>query len=352
MKEIYSRVNVFAALTNSWGVEVGFTFISHCSIDKPLAKQLVRSLAVQGLQLWVDRPGFGDVGESLSLPQEFIDSYRVEGIRIGNNWMDELNSALHRAGVVVGCLSRNLKNDRTVLAQELAIALRDQKLITCIIDDLPAQDIQTLGLAQLDRLQAIRIDCVKLGHAVDRWLRNEPQEVWPIEEIIPWNGSQLLKKQIDQRLMERGVWSPTDAAVQTAKHRIEIVPIGPPMDPSDMPNNIGREFAQFYSTKQTAWGHINNSMRIIQELNREKFELNQIILRPPEIVDFTTASAEDFWMDVLILANHKSRRTLAGLLATPGPSHTLETFLNAEGEIGNFVRQVFERPGWEAWPAV
>src|SRR5690349_18307623 len=95
-----------------------FVFVSHASEDKQgRVRPLVEALLLQGMQVWVDRPGHGD--NNFGFDDEFIKRYQILGLHSGEGWDQQISRAVANAGAVLVCLSRALTASRQVLVQEL-----------------------------------------------------------------------------------------------------------------------------------------------------------------------------------------------------------------------------------------
>src|SRR5262249_50814065 len=133
---------------------MGYVFVSHASEDKvPRVKPLVEALVMLGVQVWIDRPGYGD--SHFNFDQAFIERYGILGLRSGENWDEQVETAIRDAGAVLVCMSRALDAKRGVLVQELLLGSYQRKLVACIVDDLPFSELpRNLGLADASKIQA------------------------------------------------------------------------------------------------------------------------------------------------------------------------------------------------------
>jgi len=143
------------------------TFVSHASGDKTdRVKPLVQALLLEGVPLWLDRPGQGE--SHFNFDAAYIERYDIAGLQAGRPFDRQVLEAHWQCDAVLGCLSRLLTQDRQVLVQELVLAAYANKLVACIVDDLPYGDIPSdLGLIDASRLQAPRVDSAALGQAVE-----------------------------------------------------------------------------------------------------------------------------------------------------------------------------------------
>ena len=158
------------------------TFVSHASADKAeRVKPLVRALLIEGVPLWLDRPGHGD--SHFNFDAAYIERHDIASLQAGRPFDRQILEAHWQCDAVLGCLSRFLTQNRHVLVQELVLAAYANKLVACIVDELPYGEIPSdLGLIDASRLQAPRIDAVALGVCrafpptpSRRWLGQLPQ---------------------------------------------------------------------------------------------------------------------------------------------------------------------------------
>ena len=149
-----------------------YAFLSHAGKDKQaLIRPLAHALLLEGVRLWIDRPGAGESG--MGFDESFLRHQSVKGIQTGEPWNEQVAVALPERRVVLACLSRALLEDRRVLHQELAIAWHSKKLLTCIVDDLQPTDLALdTGLPDLSRIQSVRIDPRAIEVCL-RWLHDE-----------------------------------------------------------------------------------------------------------------------------------------------------------------------------------
>ena len=98
---------------------VSHVFISHAAPDKLLrVKPLVHALAIEGVRLWLDRPGAGD--SHLNFDEEFIHRHGIESLRSGVGYDIGIREALRACSAVLVCLSRSaIDPERRVLQQEM-----------------------------------------------------------------------------------------------------------------------------------------------------------------------------------------------------------------------------------------
>ena len=149
---------------------MSFVFVSHAAPDKRThVKPLVQALAIEGVSLWLDRPGSGP--NDFQLPPEFVARHEIQCLRLGQDWDDGIKSALRESSAVLICFSKAaLESGREVLLQEMWGAQLTRKAVTCIVDDLDLSAVpQERGLLSLGKSQALRIDTETLGLAIE-WL--------------------------------------------------------------------------------------------------------------------------------------------------------------------------------------
>jgi hypothetical protein len=319
-------------------------FISHASEDKPLIRSIVEFLALKGVRIWVDRPGRGD--SHLNLDNDFIDRYAITGLRNGLPWDDQIAQALHKAGVVLACLSRRIGRHREIIENEIVYASIARKLVACTIDDLPFGKIADFGLAQLQSVQADRVDCEGLAQALRMHREELPRDRWPPAAVQAWQRLELLQADIDLLLAEAGQWSPSPARVKTAVETLVRIPVGPPVPVHAIGYDLVQLLAEIFQDSASATLHIKRAMEILWSANPEGFTVDQLLLRPSGLPKLDTVGAESFWLDALLLANHKSRRTLAALLLAPARNFGVGTPVMERPALRAFIVGQLQEPGW------
>jgi TIR domain len=136
-----------------------FVFVSHAAPDKlDRVRPLAHALALEGVRLWLDRPGVGD--SHFNFDDAFLQRHGIQGLQAGVGWDDGIRRALRDSSAVLVCLSRtSVEPARRVLLQEITIGWYEEKIVPCIVDDLSFEDIPSdLGLPDLVRTQSERID--------------------------------------------------------------------------------------------------------------------------------------------------------------------------------------------------
>ena len=185
---------------------MSFVFVSHAASDKrTLVRPLVQALAIEGVSLWIDRPGSGH--DDFQLPPEFVSRYDIKSLALGQGWDEGIRSALRDADTVLICLSRAaLGAKREVLRQEMFGAQLLGKAVTCIIDDIDPSTIpQESGLLLLGKSQALRIDSRLLDQAIT-WLSADasrtPDQL-PGMLLIAWQGVRRLRNELHRAALAR-----------------------------------------------------------------------------------------------------------------------------------------------------
>ena len=289
-------------------------FVSHASVDKhSRIRPVVQALLLEGVSLWVDRPGFGP--SHLGFDTDFIQRYGIGHLKSGRRYQEQIRQALKRSSFVLACLSRGLLDDRAVLNQEVSIGWADQKLVTCVVDDLKPTELATVangrdGLPDLQDVQWLQIDTEGLAQALD-WLagRHVTQvKRWPKALHAAWQPLRMLARQLD---------SPAAVGINAAlTDRLLAVPIGPVVPYHDIPPWLIGVFANRLFDQDEALRFIEAAMGWVMACNPEGFTVKQICVGVGELPMQTNAEA--LWSQMFSLAGDKSRRSLAALLLMPG----------------------------------
>ena len=153
---------------------MSFVFVSHAAPDKrSRVRPLVQALAIEGVSLWLDRPG--SAPNDFQLSPEFVSRYAIECLRLGQDWDDGIKAALRGSAAVLVCRRcwAALEEEREVLRQEMWGAQLTNKAVTCIVDDLDLSAVPAeRGLLSLGKSQALRVDTETIELAV-AWLEKD-----------------------------------------------------------------------------------------------------------------------------------------------------------------------------------
>jgi hypothetical protein len=321
-----------------------YLFISHASEDKELIKPIVVALVMRGIKVWIDRPGHGE--SHFNFDQEFIDRYGIQGLKTGLNWNDQISDAIREAGAVLVCISKALCSNRQVLVQELLLGAQYEKLVACIVDDLPYSEIpKDLGLADPSKIQAERIDTSLLQKTLDRQKKSPAFEVEKLPVELK-RQLEIINKLVNEtnRIFEKSYPRlPTTAEIEETRKELEKFPIGPMVRIHEIPIEIINIFAEFYGEPEKAKNFIALAMNLRSQCNSENFTERQIIVRSGEVLNPHSVSAEEYWTDVLAAAGRKSRRTLAALMVAPGAPRA-ENFEAALSRILMNFQEWLEKP--------
>lgn len=147
---------------------MSYVFISHAAEDKlERVKPLVEALIMEGITVWLDRPGHGD--SHFNFDEDYIHRHGIRSLATGQAWDDQIEAVLRGASAVLVCMSRAFRPDRTVLTQEMLIGRYERKLVACIVDDIGYDEIpRDIGLLRPAAIQSVRIDPAKLRLAVQK----------------------------------------------------------------------------------------------------------------------------------------------------------------------------------------
>ena len=298
---------------------MSFVFVSHASEDKQeRVKPLAEALLLQGVTLWLDRPGYGKGNFGFS--QDFIDQYSIDGLVAGRPWKDQIIDALRQAGAVLICLSKALSKTRQVWIHEFLIGSYQQKLVACIVDDLPYSEIPELGLVP-SQIQAERINPRLLQEAVEIVRQAgilNVKTALPAALLSEWEITRKLVRDINIILDKSGLRPASPVEMAIAERRLEKFPIGPSVRLGEIPPEIVDLFANRFRDPDLAELFYERAMHLRSRCNREGFENKKIIAGPGETLNPRYFPPEGFWSATLSQAGSKSRRTLAALLLAPG----------------------------------
>jgi len=293
---------------------------------------------VEGVPLWLDRPGFGD--SHFNFDTNYIERHDIAGLRAGRPFDRQILEALWDCDAVLGCLSRVLTQDRQVLVQELVLATYANKLVTCIVDDLPYGDIPSdLGLIDASRLQAPRIDTVAIDKAVeliDAGRCTHPDEL-PLDLLRPWQVVRELVAEIKRVSGQSRLPRLSLGNAQALRTQLIAVPIGPAVRPWEIPVEIIIALGSQLAKADAAMLHMQMAMQLVLACNPELFEPRQIIITVGEVIPLDKNTPETYWADVLTVAGMKSRRTLAALLCAPTGLRAGQTSSSTAAVVESFM---------------
>lgn len=138
-----------------------------------------------------------------------------------------------------------------------------------------------------------------VGIVVSRDVEGVEKHVLPVECFYRW--------------LEDHGYRPLDSANAAW---IETVPIGPPVEPHDIPPEVIIAFAHAFQSSVGARAHVARANRLVGKHKPEGLEDDQVMLRTIEQPAF--GKPVDFWTTVLSMMGVKSRRSLAALLEADG----------------------------------
>ena len=312
-------VGRIAQAASWWGQCLGRIFVSHASGDKTeRVKPLVRALLIERVPLWLDRPGYGE--SHFNFDAAYIERHDIVGLQAGRPFDRQILEAHWQSDAVLGCLSRQLTEDRHVLVQEFVLATYANKLVTCIVDDLPYGDIPTdLGLIDPSRLQAPRVDPHALREASDllESSRCEHPDELPADLFHAWETVRQLIADIHSVSGQKRLPRLNIEDAQVLRARLLVVPIGPMVRPHEIPDEIIIAFGSQLARPDASRRHLQMSMQLVLSCNPELFDPRQIVVTDGEVSPPETNPPENYWAEVLIAAGIKSRRSLAALLCAP-----------------------------------
>jgi len=314
-------------------------FVSHASEDKlARVRPLVEALLRENVLLWLDRPGAGE--NNFGFDDAFIRRHDIAGIAAGSDWDEALLEAHRSSGVVLACLSRALCSSRQVLVQELALARYANKLVTCIVDDLPFDQIPTnLGLLDVSKLQSPRVNTTLLRQALDA-LDADPgltPESLPQPLQQQWEIVRQLVADIQKILVEKGVVRISPADLDKARAQLRLIPVGPIVNPFEIPFSLIELLAQRLAHPVAAMKHFTLAMQLAEECREPEHTVRQTVVSTAEVIPPEGNSPVNYWTDVLAQAGHKSRRTLAALFVAPGHSSSVDPPQHLKDDLDDFL---------------
>lgn len=296
------------------GKHMDYAFVSHAGSDKQGSiRPLAHALLLEGVRLWIDRPGESEFG--MGFDEVFLRRHGVASLRPGELWNQQIAEALTESRVVLACLSRALLQDRRVLNQELAIGWHARKLLTCIVDDLQDTELALdAGLPDLSRIQAVRVD----PRAVDRclaWLYEEDGRE-PGALPAPLRALWQPVAELARELRTRGAcaWNRAGALA-----RLRHLEIGPPVFAYQVPVELADIFAEHFPDLKLADRYVIAAMALAREAHPASLTDRQVIVKPAELPTIRgETTAQLYWSTVFVKAGMKSRRTTGALLLGPG----------------------------------
>ena len=290
----------------------GHVFLSHASPDKlPRVKSLVEALVRRNVKLWLDRPGHGT--NCFGFSEQFIDAHDIKAIRIGKNYEEEIRKALADSCAVLACLSRSFVEDRTILLQELTVADFIGKLVCCTIEDIKQQPVRFFGFTPIEKLQAIRIDCEKIGeiNSAEALSGSSPslrQDLLDQASLVDRLVAEL------KRVASRQLPQPLDSnEFLLARMEVVAVPIPPPVRIAQIPAQVISAFANTFIESPVREAVFLAAMQLSRAAHSVEFEDEAVVVTRGEILP-PQCAAEEFWGDALARAGLRSRRTLAAVL--------------------------------------
>ncbi|NWG53177.1 MAG: toll/interleukin-1 receptor domain-containing protein [Hydrogenophilaceae bacterium] len=296
---------------------MSFIFVSHASEDKRLrVRALVETLIAEGEHVWIDRPGAGD--NNFGFDQAYIDAHGIDHLNSGQSWSQSIASALNHAGAVLGCFSQALAKEKSVWEQELYFAAVSNKLVACIIDDLPFDDLAQYkaGIADFAATQAPRIDCAALRAALDwRAHTGQPAEALPSALREEWEKVRNLIADANKRRTEPRSLSAAD--IRRCAARLARVPVGPILTLQHIPEQVIVAMARGLGTPERAAAALTQTQSILAAAFPEGYEPRQIYIEAHELPMIGAIPSHAFWTQVFGKAGLKGRRTVVALLITP-----------------------------------
>jgi hypothetical protein len=296
---------------------MSFLFVSHASVDKAArVRPLVEVLIEEGETVWIDRPGRGE--NDFGFDQAYIDRNDIDHLLSGRPWSTGIQSALRASGAVIGCLSRSLLEDRAVLEGELTYADTAEKLVTCIVDDLPFEDLARYerGLFDPRKHQSPRIDCARLAEALERRAAmNGAVEELPRHLAVEWEKVRNLVGSANRVRREPRPLRTRDIGAAAAVLR--AIPVGPILHVSHVPAEVIQAFGEWLGTPERVDAALDQAMTLIKAAFPEGYTERQILVRRGQLPGVGTLSGEALWIQIFSVAGLKARRTLAAFLTAP-----------------------------------
>ncbi|MNO85071.1 hypothetical protein D3C76_764310 [compost metagenome] len=298
-------------------------FISHASEDKPRVRPLVQALALEGLSLWLDRPGSG--ANNFQLDEAFIRRYDIQGLLAGEDWDDQLLEAHRTCGAVLACISDALCKDRHVLADEIVLARYAGKLVACRVDNLAYGQLpMDLGLLDGSKVQAPRVNTAIIEAALQHLAANPSLTPDSLPEHFnsEWQIVRQLVSDINRVIRAQGGTRVSAAELEEARTLLRTIPVGPMVRAYEVPFFLYGLLSSSFPDAAAAKQHFTLAMSLAIECADSVHTTLQVAVSLGEVINPEFNPLDQFWADALMKAGRKSRRTLAALLVAPGPLMT------------------------------
>ncbi len=296
---------------------MSYIFVSHASADKASRiRPIVEALIAEGESVWIDRPGVGD--GNFGFTQEFIARNDIGYLRDGSQWSESIQSALRMSGAVLGCLSRSMSVENDVLMAELTIANAMGKLVTCIVDDLPFEQLQRLtsGLLDLSRSQAPRICPALLFDSMRESVLGSDLSADRIatihEEREKLRG---LIGSMDQVREEPRSMRPQD--ISRIRPRIQGVRHGPVVRIDEVPDEVIFALGAYVSVPSRVQALVRQANTLLQSITKDQDLLGKLVLREGSLPLVGSTTGDAFWTAAFGRAGIQSRQTVLALLLAP-----------------------------------
>jgi hypothetical protein len=117
------------------------------------------------------------------------------------------------------------------------------------------------------------------------------------------------------------VLEPSERELDEAASTVGRFPIGPMVHFHEIPVEMIALFSEKLADPEHARRFFRTAMQVRSRCNPEGFTDRQILVRPGEVLNPETVTAEEFWSTLLAAAGQRSRRTLAAFLLAPGAPH-------------------------------
>lgn len=290
-------------------------FISHSSDDKQKSiRPLVKVLLVEGESVWIDRPGYDGFGFDPS----FVSRQAIDYLHSGEPWSGSIRSALNEAGAVLGCLSRSMLANKDVAIDELVVGSAMNKLVTCIVDDLPYEDLTQFctGLLDLSQAQAPRIRPYVLQQALE-FQRKHGCHASEMPEPLysEWQSVRFLTESIDR---VRAVPRPLRAVeAKVLADLIRTVPVGPILKIATVPQAIIDSLSDHVASPEHAQALLTQTNQLVLHATDDQELAEKMTLHSAKLPVIGRTSSQAYWTQVFQLGGLKARRTIVALLMNP-----------------------------------